>query len=107
MEQQPINQIQSQSQNVAPPRPPPQPQTMSINAASFGAKYASKREAYRFLTSEAHIYLPAYETVTIFHMRDIVAGRRRMIKQEDVKVTSVPFFDGLSIEKMLEWAAGR
>ena len=103
MEQPPVNQIQSQSQNPAPPRP----QTMSINAASFGAKYASKREIYRFLTSEAHIYLPTYETVTIFHMRDIVAGRRRMIKQEDVKVTSVPFFDGLSIEKMLEWAAGR
>ena len=80
MEQQPINQILSQSQNVGPPHPPPLPKTTSINAANFGTKYASKREGYRFLTSEARIYLPAYETVTIFHMRDIVAGRRRMIK---------------------------
>ena len=79
-------------------------QTTQINAASFGAKYSSKREIYRFLTSEARIYLPSYETVTIFHLRDLVAGRRRMIMQADVKVISVPFFDGLSIEKMLQWA---
>ena len=30
-----------------------------------------------------------------------------MIKQDHVKVISVPFFDGLSIETMLEWATGR
>lgn len=57
-----------------------QPQNTSINAASFGAKFSSKREVYRFLTAEARIYLPSYETVTVFHMRDLVAGRRRLIK---------------------------
>ena len=74
------DQINSQSQSLAPQHPQPQPQMMSVNAASFGAKYASKREVYRFLTSEARVYLPSYDTVTIFHMRDLVAGRRRMIK---------------------------
>ena len=82
-------------------------QNTSINAASFGAKYATKREVYRFLSSEARIYLPSYETVTIFHMRDLVADRRRLIKLDDVKVINVPYFEGLSIEKMLEWAAKR
>ena len=84
-----------------------QPQLVSVNAVSFGAKCSSKREVFRFLTSEAKIYLPAYETVTVFHMRDIVAGKRKMIKQSEVRVISVPFFEGLSIEKMLEWSAGR
>ena len=51
-----------------------------INAASFGAKYSSKREVFRFLVSEAGVYLPTYETVTVFHMRDIVAGKRKMIR---------------------------
>ena len=77
------------------------PQYASVNPASFGAKFSSKREVYRFLTSEALIYLPPYETVTVFHMRDIVAGKRKMIKQSDVRVISVPFFEGLSIDKML------
>ena len=80
-------------------------QYTSINAASFGAKYASKREVYRFLTSEARVFLPNYESVTIFHMRDIVAGKRKMIKTEQVRHINVPFFEGLSIEHMLEWAA--
>ena len=83
------------------------PQLTSVNAASFGAKYSSKREVYRFLTSEALIYLPPYETVTVFHMRDIVAGKRKMIKQSDVRVISVPFFEGLSIDKMLLWSENR
>ena len=107
MDQRQHDQINSQSHSLAPQHPQLQLQMASVNAASFGAKYASKREVYRFLTSEARVYLPSYDTVTIFHMRDLVAGRRRMIKQDDVKVISVPFFDGLSIETMLEWAAAR
>ena len=55
-------------------------QLVSVNAALFGAKASSKKEVFRFLTSEALIFLPPYETVTVFHMRDIVAGKRRMIK---------------------------
>ena len=56
------------------------PQLVSVNAASFGAKASSKKEVFRFLVSEGLIYLPPYETVTVFHMRDIVAGKRKMIK---------------------------
>ena len=40
-------------------------------------------------------------------MRDLVAGRRHMIKTDCVKTINVPFFEGLSIEKMLAWAAKR
>ena len=62
---------------------------------------------WRFLTSEAGVYLPAYEVVTIYHMRDLVAGKRKLIKTNDVQMINVPFFEGLSIETMLEWAASR
>jgi len=75
-----------------------------INPQSFGAKYKSKREIYRFLTSDSNIYLPGYDSVSIFHMRDIVANKRSWIKQDCVKVITVPFFKGLKIESMLEFA---
>ena len=84
-----------------------QQQITRIHPASFGAKFKSKREAWRFLTSEAGVYLPAYEVVTIYHMRDLVAGKRKLIKTDDVQMINVPFFEGLSIESMLEWAASR
>ena len=55
-----------------------------VSAASFGAKYASKREVYRFLTSEVGVYLSSYETMTVYHMRDLVSGKRRIIKAKEV-----------------------
>ena len=66
-----------------------------------------KREVYRFLTSDAGVYLSSYQTMTVFHMRDLVAGKRRMIKAVDVKFINVPYFEGLSIDEMLEFARDR
>ena len=43
--------------------------------------------------------------MTIFHMADLAAGKRRRIKEVDVKVITVPHFEGLKIETMLEYAA--
>ena len=76
-----------------------------ITAEEFGAKYQSKREAYRFLTHDCGLYLSTYETMTVFHMRDIIAGKRRKIKSAEVKVITVPQFEGLKIETMFEFAA--
>ena len=47
-----------------------------MTAAEFGAKTRSKREIYRFLQSEVHAYLGEYQTMTVWHLRDLVAGDR-------------------------------
>ena len=78
-----------------------------VAPASFSAKYNSKREVWRFLSSEAGVHLPPYETVTIWHMRDLIAGKRRMIKTDEVRTINVPFFEGISIDSMLNWAAAQ
>ena len=61
-------------------------------------------QIYRFCTAECKMYLPPYATVTIYHCRDIVANKRSHIKCDDVKYINIPYFDGLAIEHMLEWA---
>ena len=43
--------------------------------------------------------------MTIYHMADLAAGKRRRIKQADVKVITVPHFEGLTIESLLGYAA--
>ena len=78
-----------------------------VAPASFSANYNSKREVWRFLSSEAGVHLPPYETVTIWHMRDLIAGKRRMIKTDEVRTINVPFFEGISIDSMLNWAAAQ
>ena len=54
MQGQPVPQIVSQS-NVQNPV-----QYASVNTASFGAKFSSKSEVFRFCVTEAKIYLPSY-----------------------------------------------
>jgi hypothetical protein len=42
--------------------------------------------------------------MTIFHLRDIISGARRLIMSKDIHHIHVPFFTGLSQADMLNWA---
>ena len=55
-------------------------QNVQMTAKEFGAKTRSKREIYRFLQSEVLAYLGEYQTMTVWHLRDIVAGDRQLIR---------------------------
>jgi len=94
---------------------------MQITASAFAAKFQSKRgkfrisslltpfsaiEVYRFLSSEVHAYLDSFETMTIWHLRDLASGIKRIIKCEAVKVISIPQFEGLTIPDLLDFAKG-
>ena len=48
-----------------------------MTAASFGVKYKSKREIYNFLTVSVHAYLPAFQTITIYYLKDLICGRKK------------------------------
>jgi hypothetical protein len=47
-----------------------------VLASSFAAKCSTKGEVWRFLTTEAKVYLPSYATVTIWHMKDLAANTK-------------------------------
>jgi len=42
----------------------------------------------------------------VWHLRELADGRRRKIKCNDVKVIQLPYYDGLSIQDILEYATG-
>ena len=42
--------------------------------------------------------------MTIFHLRDLVANKRTIIKCDDVKYINIPYFSGLSIDTIIEFA---
>ena len=50
---------------------------VNISAKEFEAKYKSKREIYTFLTVDAGAYLPPYDTVTIYFLKDVISGERK------------------------------
>ena len=59
------------------PNVPQNPQLAQVNVQSFMAKYKSKRECYNFLTVQVEVYLPAYETVTIYFLKDLISGKKK------------------------------
>ena len=62
-------------------------------------------EIYRFLSSEAGIYLPPAHTVNIWHLKDLCSNKRRLIKCNEVRVIALPFYEGISIEEILEFGS--
>lgn len=56
------------------------------------------------MTAEVHAYLSSYETVTIFHLRDLASGKRKILKTEAVKYYEIPHYEGLSMEDMLAFS---
>ena len=44
------------------------------------------------------------DVVTIYHLRDLAAGKRTKIHCDDVKVLTIPHYEGLTISTMLKFA---
>ena len=77
---------------------------VKITASEFATVAQSKGEVYRFLASECDCYLDSVASHTIYGLKDIVSGKRPLLKSTDVKHLFVPMFSELTTEKMLKWA---
>ena len=85
-----------------------------ITTSMFAAKFRSKYEVYQFLTIDVSAVLPPHDCVNIYFLKDLVMGRKKckchlhqltaiiVIKEADAKQINVPYYEGLSIEKLLE-----
>ena len=76
-------------------------QKCRVTAAEFKAKFSDKPETYKFMAYEVGAYLPHYDLVTIWHLRDLASGKRKMIKGDKVKKIFIPQYEGLTVDKML------
>jgi len=45
-----------------------------ITTNEFNSKFRSKREVYQFLAFDVGAYLPSFDSVTIWHLRDLGSG---------------------------------
>ena len=89
-----------------------------VTAMSFASKYKSKREVYNFLTVDCHAYLPPYDNLTIYFLKDLVSDDKKskflikllflilnftfiVMKSSHIQHLSVPQYEGLNIETIL------
>ena len=80
------------------------PSNVQVVAKEFGAKFKSKRECYHFLSFECGVYLSSYDTVTIYHLRDLISNKKHKIWGKDVVHLSVPQYEHLGIKEFIEYA---
>ena len=52
-------------------------QKVTITAQEFRAKYNSKKECFNFLSVDCKAYLSSFETVTIYFLKDLIAGQKK------------------------------
>ena len=67
-----------------------QHQMLSVSSKEFAAKYRSKREIYNFLAADVGVYLPPYDNVTIYFMKDLMFGKKKMLSTKMVKTIHIP-----------------
>ena len=48
-----------------------------VTTSQFAAKFKSKREVFNFLTVEAKAYLCNVDSLTIYFLRDLAAGKKK------------------------------
>ena len=62
----------------------------AISSKAFAAKYRSKRECYNFLASDVGIYLPPYDNVTIYFLRELMNKKKEMLRTTQIRTIHVP-----------------
>ena len=46
-----------------------------------------------------------FKVFTIDRLRELASGKRKIVYAKDVKYISIPHFEGLKIEAMIEWGS--
>ena len=65
-------------------------QKVRISSKEFSAKYNSKRECYNFLACDVGVYLPPYKYVTIFFLKELLNGKKKMIHSKGHRSINIP-----------------
>ena len=71
MEQNPNQIIQGPNQ---------QQQFTQVSSKELAAKYQNKREIYNLLATDVGIYLPPYDNVTIYFLKELMGGEKKMLR---------------------------
>ena len=66
------------------------PQQSQINSKEFSSKYRSKREIYNFLATNVGVYLPPYDNVTIYFLKEIMNGTKQKLHTSMIHNIYIP-----------------
>lgn len=63
---------------------------VSISSKQFASKYRSKREIYNFLATDVGIYLPPFENITVYFLKSLMNGDKKMLRTTKIRTIHIP-----------------
>ena len=57
--------------------PAGRPEIAKFTYKEWGARFKSKAENYRFLTTEVEAYLPEYHCISVYFLKDLLSGKKK------------------------------
>ena len=67
-----------------------QARIVGISSKEFAAKYRSKKEIFNFLAADVGIYLPPFENVTIYFLKELMSGQKSTISTKRIRTIHIP-----------------
>ena len=64
-------------------------QVAYVSSKEFQAKYRSKREIYNFLACDVGIFLPPYDNVTIYFLKELMMGKKKMLRTTMIRTIHI------------------
>ena len=61
-----------------------------ISSKEFASKYRSKREIFNFLATDVGVYVPPYENVTIYFLKELMRGSKKMLRTTMIRTIHIP-----------------
>ena len=61
-----------------------------MSSKEFSAKYKSKREIYNFLATDVGVFLPPYDNVTIYFLKELMNGKKKMLRNTQIRTIHIP-----------------
>ena len=56
------------------------------------------------MATQCKCYLPTYHHVSIWHLKDLATGKTTRLPADRAMHLNVPYYESLTVEKMLEFA---
>ena len=57
----------------------------TVSSKQFASKYRSKRELFNFLATDVGIFIPPYESVTVYHLKALMNGSKKMLRTTNIR----------------------
>ena len=64
--------------------------TAHVSSKEFAAKYRSKREVYNFLATDVGVYLPPYDNVTIYFLKELIGDHKKTLSTAQIRTVHIP-----------------